>query len=331
MSAIPLAPPRRLAPGFLAAWLASLAAVAALAGLAPLRLSLVAVFLFAGPHNWLEARYFLARHPARWGKLRGFFLLALVGVLGLSTGFVALIGCRDRLDEPTWLFSYCLLQSALVVWVATLAQCRARTNPRRDWGLLWPGALVAVALVWLAPLTWSVALVYLHPLLALWLLDRELARSRPAWRPAYRVGVCLLPLALFVLYVLHRDAPPLADGDLLARRIADHAGAVAFDQVPERFLVAAHAFLELLHYAVWVALMPLVALRSPPWRLDGSPLAWRGARWRRALATALILGALAVVALWVGFLVDYATTRAVYFTLAILHVLAEIPFLLRSL
>jgi hypothetical protein len=29
--------------------------------------------------------------------------------------------------------------------------------------------------------------------------------------------------------------------------------------------------------------------------------------------------------------VDYATTRTVYFTVAMLHVLAEVPFLLRAL
>jgi hypothetical protein len=31
----------------------------------------------------------------------------------------------------------------------------------------------------------------------------------------------------------------------------------------------------------------------------------------------------------VCFLLDYGTTRRVYFTVALLHVLAEIPFLLR--
>jgi hypothetical protein len=35
--------------------------------------------------------------------------------------------------------------------------------------------------------------------------------------------------------------------------------------------------------------------------------------------------------LWFGFSVDYATTRDIYFTVAIAHVLAEAPFLLRML
>jgi hypothetical protein len=36
-----------------------------------------------------------------------------------------------------------------------------------------------------------------------------------------------------------------------------------------------------------------------------------------------------VVVLWVCFGLDYSTTRDIYFTVAMLHVLAEVPFLLR--
>src|SRR6266542_399234 len=69
----------------------SLAVLAALlAGWAPLGFSIVTVFLFAGPHNWIEGRYFLERLPARWGKLRAFFLLGLGGVFGLTAAFAGL-------------------------------------------------------------------------------------------------------------------------------------------------------------------------------------------------------------------------------------------------
>ena len=43
------------------------------------------------------------------------------------------------------------------------------------------------------------------------------------------------------------------------------------------------------------------------------------------------LRVLSVVVLWAAFIVDYAVTRDIYFTLAIIHVLAEIPFLIRRL
>src|SRR5688572_16090454 len=45
---------------------------AILAGAIPIAFSIATVFLFAGPHNWMEARYILGRLPARTGKLTGF-------------------------------------------------------------------------------------------------------------------------------------------------------------------------------------------------------------------------------------------------------------------
>jgi hypothetical protein len=47
--------------------------------------------------------------------------------------------------------------------------------------------------------------------------------------------------------------------------------------------------------------------------------------------TVLAFGVFVVAILWFGFSLDYATTRDVYFTVAIAHVLAEAPFLLRTL
>src|SRR5947207_4293299 len=93
-----------------------------LAGWLPLGFSIVTVFLFAGPHNWIEARYFLSRLPARWGKLRGYFLLAFAGVFGLTAAYAALPwlagaggwGPYGRfLATTTW-------NSLLILWVAVL-------------------------------------------------------------------------------------------------------------------------------------------------------------------------------------------------------------------
>ena len=76
--------------GFVCAALGIALGAAVLAGWAPVRFSIVTVFLFAGPHNWLEARYFLTRLPARWGKLRAFFLVAFAGLAALTAAFAAL-------------------------------------------------------------------------------------------------------------------------------------------------------------------------------------------------------------------------------------------------
>jgi hypothetical protein len=322
-----------LAPAAFAAALLVAVAAALLAGWAPLRFSIVTVFLFAGPHNWLEMRYFLTRLPARWGRLRAFFLLAFAGTLVLTAGFAALLVLAERglLGEEAASHLYAGLNSVLILWIALLVHLRSRQNPRRDWGWAWPVAFALLAVAWLVPPAWGLALVYLHPLMAFWLLDRELRRSRPAWRPAYHLCLACLPLLLGLLWWRLAGAPPLPAGDELTRRISEHAGSAILQGISSHLLVATHTFLEMLHYGVWVVAIPLIGLRAPPWQLQAVPLARRSPGWRRALVVLLAVSLAVVVVLWGCFLADYTTTRTVYFTVALLHVLAEVPFLLRAL
>src|SRR5690348_17975436 len=103
--------------GFVGAALGTALAAALLAGWVPLRFSLVTVFLFAGPHNWLEFRYFLTRLPARWGRLRGFFLLAFVGIFGLTGAFALLwwLAERGSLGDESWEHGFAALNSLLLL------------------------------------------------------------------------------------------------------------------------------------------------------------------------------------------------------------------------
>src|SRR3954465_3759991 len=93
--------PRPASAGLpLAAGLVALAGAAALlAGWVPIAFSIATVFLFAGPHNWLEARYILGRLPARAGKLRGFFLLSAAGMVVLTAGFAAVPWLFEQLPD----------------------------------------------------------------------------------------------------------------------------------------------------------------------------------------------------------------------------------------
>jgi hypothetical protein len=211
---------------------------------------------------------------------------------------------------------------------------RARQNPRREWGWTVAVAFALLAAVWLAPRWFSVALVYAHPLMALWVLDRELRRSRPAWRPAYHACLLALPVLVGVLWwhLAGAELPGVGEADA-AWVVARHAGAEVVD-VPgasPRLLVATHTFLEMVHYGVWIVAVPLVGLRTAPWRLDTVPLARRSPAFRLAVAGILVTGLCVALLLWVCFAADYWTTRHIYFTIALLHVLAEVPFLLRAL
>lgn len=307
-------------------------ASALLAGWAPLGFSIATVFLFAGPHNWMEFRYFLNRMPARWGPLRGFFLAAIAGALLLTAGFAALPWLADRLvwEREGWSVASATWNTGLLFWIAALAHLRSREKGGRDWGWVWPAAALLAGVVWLVPTAWEIALVYLHPLIALLFLHRVLRQKRPELLPAYHATLAAVPVLLAMLAWKLAAAPDLPGTDALTLRVTHHAGAGVLQGVSSHFLVAAHTFLEMLHYGVWIVAIPLLGMRSRPWDLSRVPLVHRRG-WKAGVMAFLALGVAAVALLWAGFAADYPLTRDLYFTAAILHVLAEFPFLIRTL
>ncbi len=312
---------------------ALVAAVWSLAALAPLGFSIAIVFLFAGPHNWLEARYMLQRMPARWGQLWRYFAIGIGGTVLLTSG-LALISVASRmgsLDGSGFLTVLAFWNTLLIAWVVALATLRKGQNPKRDWPWLVPLGFLAISAAWIIPILCSLALVYLHPLLSLWFLDRELARTKSSWLGAYRFLLCCLPIAIAAMWLVLARTPNLPGDDALAAAIASHAGGGILHSVSTHLLVSTHAFLEMLHYGVWIVAIPSISLRRWPWEIDNVPLARRGVAWRRAVLGIVVVGAVVMVVLWGAFLADYAITRDIYFTVATLHVLAEVPFLLRLL
>jgi hypothetical protein len=96
-------------------------------------------------------------------------------------------------------------------------------------------------------------------------------------------------------------------------------------------LVAIHAFLELLHYGIWLIAIPLVSGRVFSREFATIPLMKSSEVLRMVIRVLLLASVFVVITLWICFLADYSTTRDVYFAIATFHVLAEIPFLLRLL
>ena len=105
--------------------------------------------------------------------------------------------------------------SLLTVWIVLLAHLRSRQNPRRDWPFLIPIGFGLIAVNWLSPLAWSLALVYLHPLLALSFLDRELQRQPSVWRKSFRIALLLIPVCLLGMAARSAGGPDLPGRDLL--------------------------------------------------------------------------------------------------------------------
>lgn len=317
-------------------------ASAAFASWLPLQVSVVTVFLFAGPHNWFESRYFLMRLPVRFGQSRNFFLVAFAGVVGLTAAYVSLpfLFNSTAWTRETWLSILATWNTLFLLWLGMLIWQRGKLKRQRSWFLAIPVTVALSALNWLAPELFSLSLVYLHPLIALWFLDRHLSKAKPAWLQTYRRCVWLVPALLVVMIWRLSQTPSLVDDNGLFWRITQHSGAQLLPWISSHLLVSVHLFLEMLHYGVWLLALPLLSCRplsttqGPPskfWELKSIPIARHKRGFPKTVAVLMIFVGLLVALLWFGFTFDYATTRDIYFTLAIAHVLAEAPFLLRML
>lgn len=217
-------------------------ASALLASWVPLQFSVVTVFLFAGPHNWFELRYFLQRLPVRFGKSRAFFITAFTGIGFLTITYVSLpvLNSFNLLPEQHWTTILASWNTLLLFWIGLLIWLRGKNKGKRDWSWAFPVTFGLCAVNWLAPEFFSLAIVYLHPLVALWFLDRHLARARPQWQRTYRRCLCLLPLLMVGMFWQLSRTPALADDNGLFWRITQHAGAQLLPGVPSHLLVSTH-------------------------------------------------------------------------------------------
>jgi hypothetical protein len=313
--------------------IASAGVSAALASWLPLQVSIVTVFLFAGPHNWFELRYFLMRLPARFGRSRNFFAVAFAGIFLLTIAYLAMpaLYYAKLWSGANWPDAIAAWNTFLLLWLGALVLMRGRQSSRRDWFWALPVVFLLCALNWLAPQLFSLAIVYLHPLVALWFLDRHLRRTRPDWLRTYHRCLLLLPLLIAVMIWQLGRTSSLADDNGLFWRITQHAGANLLPNVSSHMLVSLHVFLEMLHYGVWIVALPLIGATGTVWNVRTIPLARRRGGWPKLIAAILIVGLFVIALLWFGFSVNYPAMRDVYFAVAIAHVLAEAPFLLRMI
>lgn len=313
--------------------IASACLCAALASWLPLQLSIASVFLFAGPHNWFEARYFLMRLPARFGRSRNFFIVAFAGIGLLTLAYVSLpaLYYANIWSGANWPNAIASWNTLMILWISALVLMRGKQKANRDWFWVLPIAFALCACNWLAPELFSLAIVYLHPLVALWFLDRHLRRTKPEWLKTYRRCLALLPLLLAgMLWQLSRTSS-LGDDNGLFWRITQHAGADLLPNVSSHMLVSTHVFLEMLHYGVWIVALPLIGATGAIWSLKSIPVASHSRGFPKLIGVFLICGLVAVAVLWFGFSANYTLTRDVYFAVAMAHVLAEAPFLLRMI
>lgn len=318
---------------FFVVFVAACAAGAAVIGAFPLELSIATIFLFAGVHNFMEFRYFAARIPLRWGRSRLYYTVGIGGVLVLASIYLTLYFASGNWlwSEYNWAIFAAAWNSAFVLWLGLLVYLRGKQRPKTDWAWAFPVAFLLAAFAWVVPQYWSLALVYVHPFVAMWFLERQIRRTRPEWLAAYHYCLATIPVFLVVLWLSLSGQQNLNEETNLFWRITQHAGSGILPGVSSHLLVATHVFLESIHYFVWILLIPLVDRRAVPWRLGDIPLFAKKGGFPRLVVGAIAVSGLLVAALWFGFSVDYTTTRDVYFAIAIAHVLAEFPFLIKML
>jgi len=315
------------------AFIAACAFGAAMIGSFPIAASIVTIFLFAGVHNFMEFRYFAARMPVRWGRSRTYYTVGIGGVIMLAATYITLYFASGNWlwSVDNWQVLVSSWNTAFVLWLGCLLYLRGRQRPKSDWSLAFPAVFLLAALAWIVPQYWSLSLVYIHPFIAMWFLERQIRRSRPEWLRAYHCCLASVPVFVAALWIALSGRPNLPEDTNLFWRITQHAGSDILPGVSSHVLVATHVFLESIHYFVWILLIPLVDLRAVPWRLDRIPLLSNKNGFPRIVIGALVVSLVLVVALWFGFAIDYTTTRDVYFAFAMAHVLAEFPFLIKML
>src|SRR5437016_13273836 len=280
------------ARAFAAILIGSACLSAAFASWLPLQMSIATVFLFAGPHNWFEARYFLMRMPARFGRSRNFFIVAFGGIGLLTLAYVSLptLYYANVWSGTNWPNAIAVWNTAMVLWLSALVLMRAWQKSKRDWFWVLPIAFTLCAFNWMSPELFSLAIVYAHPLIALWFLDRHLRRTKPEWLSTYRRCLLLLPLLVIAMSWQLGRVTSLADDNGLFWRITQHAGAQLLPNVSSHMLVSMHVFLEMLHYGVWIIALPLIGATGALWNVKTIPLARRRNGFPKLIAAILVCG-----------------------------------------
>ncbi|MFO1076982.1 MAG: hypothetical protein U1E73_04560 [Planctomycetota bacterium] len=296
---------------------ALVAAAALAAAAAPLWTYALTLASCGLPHVLVELRYvdqrFAARVPRRGVVLLG---LGLVGIAALRAAGIGGIG-----SGAGRVLGELVVGAALVAIVLPLAW-RTRAGP----AALALGAAIAGGAAF-APLETLVLLSLLHNLTPVgFLAERLRGRDRARALAACAVVFGAVPLALLL-----GAGELLPAGLAMAPEAAGPFGAGDLDQnlpvfVPSPWLgkesgdrlFAAAAFLQCMHYAVVLGVLP---------RLGGGGEAARAAvpwpRPTRLLPFVAIAGALALL----GFASDFVGARAAYGVFAAVHAWLELPVL----
>ncbi|MFC7595725.1 hypothetical protein ACFQU3_10440 [Terrabacter sp. GCM10028922] len=285
----------------------------------PIATSVIGLILFGILHNLLEIRYVAGRFSGVLGRPFLDLLGALITGIVVCRLLVGVVGRPAQLAEI--LLGYGVLAAA--AW-------QGLDGRRRVTALAVVGTASVVSLTF--PAYHFVVLTHLHnvvPLFFLWEWSRRIVsrRGRQAFRAVQLVWVVAVPAVILLGLI---DGSLGADPGIVRSVVGDGHSVVASSAPPGaaatvvgmRFLTV-FAFMQTMHYVVWVALMPRVAPDASaafearvPW-VTG-PRLWA-------------MGFMAAAVFAVLFGVDFVQGKALYAALASYHAYLELPVLLAML
>lgn len=291
-------------------------AIAAIAAIAPVWTYALSLLLFGLPHVLVELRYVDERFGARLPRaMTMWFGLGLCGIVAMRV--LALGGVGNSTARVT---AELLCGAALVAGTVPLLQTQ-RSSPIA-WALL---AGLACGVYYDAVST-LVTLALLHNLTPVGFLAERLRGPDRRWA----MIACALVFGAVPLLLLTQSLTDLLP-QLLAPDAAGPFGSGSLDATLPVFvpppllgtafadrLFAAAAYLQCMHYAVVLHVLPRLAGGT---ETRGAIFAWP--RPRTFAVAIVMLGALFTL----GFAYNFAGTRAVYAVFAAVHAWLEIPVL----
>ncbi|GAA2474162.1 hypothetical protein GCM10009858_09440 [Terrabacter carboxydivorans] len=292
------------------------AAALALALRSPVATTVIGVILFGVLHNLLEVRYVLGRFSSVLGRPFLDLLVALITGIVICRLLVGTIG------RPAELAEIALGYAVLLAAAHHVLEGRRRVAA---WTLIGVAAAVSMAF----PGYHVVVLAHLHhvvPLFFLWEWSRRITsvRGRRAFRAVQLLWVVAVP-AVVLSGLL--DGSLTADPGMVRSVVGDGHTVLTSAALPGTAatvvglrLLTVLAFLQTMHYVVWVALMPRIAP-------DASAAFEARVPWvtgPRLWAVGFVVAALFAVL----FGLDFARGTTVYAALSSYTAYVELPVLL---
>ena len=295
-SAFEIRPRRALHPTTVR--VAGLGVVCAATMVAPALLLLWMPIVLGVPHIASDIRFLLLPLPRRQVVLGIVACTALVALKAAAiAGSIDLVRA-EMIVVAGWLVG------ALAMPDGATERASSRGRRRLAVGL----ALIAASVIIGLPIQFAVLATFVHNLIAVvaWVVV-----ARPGRRQLAAIGATLAGGVLMVALV----GSPIArqtGGDTTGGLAIDHAAAVMFGGLPAaagRALLLAFAFLQAVHYAIWLAWIPASRSRGPTATIASVAI---------GAATLVVIGAALVDATW---------ARGTYLALATFHIYLEIVVL----